>query len=73
MMPITLRIDITPAGIAFPVRINFGTNCAARSREIMNAVASEIARCSERSDQAMSSNTPVIEPAMTEGKLPALT
>ena len=73
MRPITLRIDIRPAGIILPVRKNFGTNCAARTSETINAVVSPIARCCGRSEPAMSSKTPVIEPAIMDGMLPAFT
>ena len=43
MIPITLKIDIIPAGIALPVCKNLGTNCTARRREITNAVTNPTA------------------------------
>ncbi len=73
MTPITLKIDIIPAGIILPVCKNFGTNCPARRREITSAVANPSPRCSGRRNAATSSNTPVIEPAMIDATLPALT
>jgi hypothetical protein len=73
MSPITLRIDIIPAGMTLPVRMNLGTNCVASKSEIMNAVANPIARCSGSRNAATSSSTPVIDPAMIEATLPALT
>ena len=39
MMPITLKIDIMPAGIVFPVRINLGTNWPARSSDTIRPTA----------------------------------
>src|SRR5438105_10912691 len=72
-IPITLKIDIKPAGITLPVRINFGTNCAASKSETTNAVASPTKRWEDKSDAATSSNTPVTAPAMIDGRLPAFT
>ncbi len=73
MTPITLKIDIMPAGITLPVRRNLGTNCAARRREMRNAVANPTTRCSGRRNAPTSSKTPVIQPAMIDATLPALT
>jgi hypothetical protein len=73
MIPITLRIDIMPAGMSLPVRMNLGANCAASKSEIINAVANPIARCSGRRKAATSSSTPVIDPAIIDATLPALT
>src|SRR4030095_5328553 len=73
MIPIALKSDIIPAGMILPVRRNLGMNCPARRREMMNAVVSPTARCSERRNAPTSSNTPVIEPAMIDATLPALT
>ena len=44
MMPITLKIDIMPAGIAFPVRINLGMNWPARSSATIKPVAKPATR-----------------------------
>src|SRR5205085_1347678 len=73
MRPITLKIDIKPAGITLAVRTNFGTNCTASKSETTNAVARPINRCEDNNDPAMSNNTPVIAPAMIDGRLPAFT
>src|SRR5690348_8441506 len=71
--PITLKIDIRPAGMTFPVRINFGTNWAASKSEMIKAVTNPAVLLLGKIHAATSSNTPVTAPAMIDGKLPAFT
>ena len=72
-IPITLKTDIRPAGITPLVRINFGTNCAASKSETISPITNPADRFPGMIQPATSNNTPVIAPAMIDGKLPAFT
>src|SRR4029077_4365713 len=53
-MPITLKIDISPAGITLFVRMNFGTNCAASKSETIRPMTRPAVRLAGRIQPATS-------------------
>src|SRR5947207_2273088 len=73
MTPITLRTDINPAGMRWPVLMKAGMKRPASAIEITPARARPSANFPGRSKAAINKRIPAIEPAIMDAVLPAFT